>query len=64
MAIRASVLDCASPLALWSGQSNDTPVRMKRYVFYRNALKLIEKIRVKAFYQRLSTLQPPFALPV
>jgi hypothetical protein len=22
MVIRASVLDCASPLALWSGQSN------------------------------------------
>jgi hypothetical protein len=35
---RASVLDCASPLALWSGQSNVRPCRMMRYVFCRNAL--------------------------
>jgi hypothetical protein len=37
---RASVLDCASPLALWSGQSNVRPCRMMRYVFCRNALIL------------------------
>jgi len=39
MAIRASVLDCASPLALWSGPSN---VRLRPHealCFFRNALK-------------------------
>jgi hypothetical protein len=37
--LRASVLDCASPLALWSGPSNTRPCRMMRYFFCRNALK-------------------------
>ena len=41
MALRASVLDCASPLALWSKQSNGYPCRVMRYVFWRNALGLI-----------------------
>jgi hypothetical protein len=38
MVIRASVLDCASPLALWPGQATCAHVRMKRHVFCGNAL--------------------------
>ena len=44
IALRASVLDCARPLALWSGPSNVRPCRMMRYVFYRNALNRIHAV--------------------